>query len=247
MALARSFLVAAASVVLLDSTARASDPVTLKLAEVTSCLTNINEARQEAGLTILKGSTDLVPEDSTFQSAGKAPPEGLWSQVCTNLLGGVESKAPKSSTTLGTYAFFGLGEVEEQKNLTEIEPQCSAAVEKWQKGFSSFEADPPAGKKVEYNDVSPDQVSFVTLYNPVSEAKGQCAVATCKSSLPSRNTTKLPAALVCFTGSNAFNQDPLYTEDQWNKIRKAFGVNSASVAAPYALALATALAAAFLF
>ncbi|KAL8440882.1 hypothetical protein Emag_007648 [Eimeria magna] len=212
MAPARFFLVAAASVVLLDSTARASDSATVKVAEKPDCLTAVNEARQKAGLAILKESKDLASTELTSQSSGKTPPEGIWTQVCANLLGsGGEFKPPKASTSLGTYALFGLGEIEEGEDLTEIEPQCSAAVERWQKGFSFFEPDPPVGKQVDYNDASPGQVAFVTLYNPVSEAKGQCAVATCKSPSLGRDTSKLPAALVCFTGSNAFDKDPLFT------------------------------------
>ncbi|KAL8431331.1 hypothetical protein ACSSS7_005346 [Eimeria intestinalis] len=170
----------------------------------------------------------------------------------------------------GTSALFVLGEGAEQ-----TAPRCSAAVKHWQKGYSIFKQNPPVDRKVEFEGMSPEGVSFVTLYNPTDGAEGECVVAACterpktgngqdvgddadnedddddneddeageKKKLKAQSRSKMVSALLCATTPVAFDNNPLFTRDQWDKIAKA---NSASTAMASLLTSAALLAAVLL-
>ncbi|KAL8451138.1 hypothetical protein Emed_002176 [Eimeria media] len=270
MAPSKVLFFSAASLLLLNSTAAAQDSsreVLYRMLKIlfnsnicccgaegeTSCITNMNTTRQAAGLGELQSTTDFVTQDPK----AKAAPDGIWVDVCNTLLDGKDFTPSADKISKGTYALFGLGEVDKEKqeltdltNLDGLTPQCDAAVKKWQEGFSSFEAKPPVDRAVQYTEATPEQVSFVTLYNPGSQPKGQCALAACKGKPqttppPGDDETKTVAGLVCFTEPNVFGNNPLFTQDQWNNIKKVLS-SSASTAVPSLMAVAALMFAAFL-
>ncbi|KAL8454156.1 hypothetical protein Emag_001518 [Eimeria magna] len=203
------FLVVAASLVLLDRAATAQgDNREVILTEGATCLKKMNEARQKANLEELK----LKQREEALPSQGKSPSD-IWVDVCKTLLDKASFTPSAELALSGTYALFKLSEGEqgEEGQATVDESQCSDAVEEWQGGFSKFEEDSTANTKVEYAQANPKQVSFVTLYNPNSDAEGQCSVATCTIPDPTRDTSKKRATgLVCLTTPNAFDRTPLF-------------------------------------
>ncbi|KAL8451139.1 hypothetical protein Emed_002177 [Eimeria media] len=212
----------------------------------------MNAARQEAAFENFGNSTALIAE-----SEGKTneTPQDIWKSVCDTLLNGTAFSPSAETTPKGTYALYELGDVqnpaENLANLDGISPKCEDAVTKWQEGFSSFEANPPVDKPLAYADATRAQVSFVTLYNPSDKPNGQCALAACqgtpKTSEGSQKAgeKKTVAGLVCFTEPTAFGVTPLFTQDQWNNIKKVLS-SSASTAVPSLMAMAALMFAAFL-
>ncbi|KAL8436765.1 hypothetical protein ACSSS7_001467 [Eimeria intestinalis] len=232
-------LFTAASLALLDSaTAAASEDRTLKVGSNSFCLFAMTEAREAVGLGQVASSLELIPDIYQIEK-----PTGVWENVCDTLLDGKPFKP--TTDPKGTYALFGLGEAGQDSQEMELTAsQCSAAVQSWQKGFSQFNADPPTKNKFDYVSASPEQVSFVTLYNPSPGGTGECAVATCKSTPTSRaGKTRTVSGLVCMTSPNGFDNTPLFTEAQWKNIRKAFS-SSASTAMPSLVALGVVVLAA---
>lgn len=110
----------------------------------------------------------------------------------------------------GTYGF---------KRLADAEPNCKEAVDYWNAAFKNFTGLPPS--KTEGTDLykKQDNVSFVALYNPSSNATADCRVVTCtqtttSGSLPATatsggesGTTKNGYALICKTMPTAFAND----------------------------------------
>ncbi|KAL8431333.1 hypothetical protein ACSSS7_005348 [Eimeria intestinalis] len=86
MAPARLFFFTAASLVLLDLTVAAQQndrKVIIKKGII--CLTELNGARQKAGLTKLASSADLI-KDEAAPSGQETAPSGIWDPVCKTLL-----------------------------------------------------------------------------------------------------------------------------------------------------------------
>nr|WJJ67108.1 suface antigen 2 [Eimeria intestinalis] len=240
MAPSRSFLFAAASVVLFESRVGAEDiRRTVKVDEENNCLVALNAARQEAGLAPLEKDTRLIP------SHDEEGPAGILVDVCKSLLDGNDFKPLEEYSVLSTYALYNLGEVKDE-DLTKVDPQCGAAVKKWQEGFSAFEANSPVNRQPTYPETSSQEIAFVTLYNPVSPAQGQCALTTCKGtpevSPAAQKAQTTVAGLVCVTEPNAFGESSLFTQQQWDNIKKVLS-NSAVAAMPSLAAFAAVLAA----
>ncbi|KAL8451137.1 hypothetical protein Emed_002175 [Eimeria media] len=256
MAPSKFILFSAASLLLLDSTTATGDTDRkVVFQKQPSCITTMNATRQAAALGQLGDPT----ESSTTIFAGTektaATPDKIWVDVCKTLLDGTDFAPTSDSDPSGTYALYELGDVPNQTDppadLTNIEPKCDAAVKKWQEAFSSFEADPHVDKPLAYKGATRAQVSFVTLYNPKSPAQGQCALAACtgtpqttEGSPQSGASKKTVAGLVCFTGPTAFGGNALFTQDQWNNIKKVLS-SSASTAVPSLMAVAALMFAAF--
>ncbi|KAL8436766.1 hypothetical protein ACSSS7_001468 [Eimeria intestinalis] len=213
MALSRLLLLTVASVLLLDSTAIAQEDVEATVEAENTCLEKMNEARNAAGFPALTKAAD------TPTAKGKTLEDTLKKGFCKILLDKNNSKPLELGTeATRTCAFFALGEVKEgEAKAAEgktIDPQCSAAVKKWQEGFNGFKESPPVDKGLDYSKSTPEQVSFVTLYNPRSEASGQCAVATCEveaQNTETRSNKQKFAGLVCCTAPSPFDDKPLFT------------------------------------
>ncbi|KAL8451281.1 hypothetical protein Emed_002082 [Eimeria media] len=228
MTLPRFLLFAAASLLLLNSTATAQEGPTVTVKKENACLEKMNEARVAARLQKFKSGTfDEVPKD-------KDSPDGVWAKVCKTLLDvrpptlcarwKVKSdKFEPEKDDEGTYALFKLSKITEQEGQAMVDDsQCSAAVQQWQEGFSEFEESSPAETEVQYEGAGSKKVSFVTLYNSHEDAASHCWVATCTktNSLPDSGETKV-SGLVCYTKPNAFDEQTLFSQDDWNNIREA--------------------------
>ncbi|KAL8451278.1 hypothetical protein Emed_002079 [Eimeria media] len=217
MGLPRLFLFAAASQILVDLSAASNEEMVkvVRLADAGTCLTDLNAARQDAGLPAL--TTELTTEDEEKDFFNKEEPaDELWKPVCETLLDGSPFTPSQEVVDDLIPALFRLGDGD-----TTTPPQCSAAVKQWQKGYTTFKANPPVDRKVEYSEMTPEGLSFVTLYNPSDGAKGQCVVAACTekpkgdndsdSMINAQSNSKVVAGLVCVTAPVPFDRDRLFT------------------------------------
>ncbi|KAL8440802.1 hypothetical protein Emag_007717 [Eimeria magna] len=260
MGLPSLFLFAAASQGLVNFSAASHEAKRIvRLADANTCLTDLNAARHDAGLAALTTKTEKENDPNK-----DLPATYIWKAVCDTLLDNAPFTPSQEDLPGATPALFALGEGD-----ATVAPQCSDAVKHWRKGYSIFKADPPVDRKVDYAGVSPDGVSFVTLYNPSDGAQGRCVVAACTEKskteseeergeeeegeededeeekdqkLNAQSDSKMVSALMCATTPVAFENSPLFTRDQWDKIAKA---NSASMATASLLTSAALLAGAF--
>ncbi|CDJ45677.1 SAG family member [Eimeria brunetti] len=213
----------------------------IKLDGSAVCLTEINGAREAAGLPKFEAATSQdhkLPETNEHETKP-------WDKVCKALITEDEaSTVPKATRTgevfkSGTYAFMA---------LTSDQADCTAAVDHWKAAFSNFTSIPPSkteGEETHYN--KQQNISFVALYNPSDGATADCRVVTCSEtpstverSLRSTPEEKSGYALLCLTTPDAFEEKdtPPFTEDEWSKIKTSLA-GSASAVAPSLLALAT--------
>ncbi|KAL8450468.1 hypothetical protein Emed_002556 [Eimeria media] len=217
----RLFFATAAALSVLRSGAAEEAPskttVNISLTDAKACLSNMNEARQAADLKILT-EAKLFPEFSEADSS---------SSFCYTLLG---KEAPPNVTLkafTGTPAVFKL---EEENN-----PPCSAAEK-------TTTPDPVAPvQKAEKKD--PEVNDGVVEDDDEDEDDKDAASPEGGSGGNDGTVGKKASALVCLTSPDARTKNPLYTEQQWDKIAKALS-NPASSAVPSFLILAAALAAA---
>ncbi|CDJ45675.1 SAG family member [Eimeria brunetti] len=210
-------------------------------AESGACLTEINEAREAAGLPKFATATD---GESQKLPGGDNTGEKPWDPVCKALIAEEDPKpAAKVSGAgnefkTGTYAFMA---------LNSEKADCAAAVDHWKAAFSNFTSIPPAKTEKETIYDTQQNISFVAMYNPSDGATADCQVVTCtKSTTPAPHGRTLRAAegdkgyaLLCMTTPDALasTTKPPFTEDQWSKIKTSL-TGSASIVAPSLLAFA---------
>ncbi|KAL8448010.1 hypothetical protein Emag_004124 [Eimeria magna] len=200
------------------------------LSSAAQCLSNMNEARQAAGLPNLT-------EKSLFPTS----PEriALLTGVCHYMLQEYFDGEPGTEIE-GTPALFQFD--------GQASPDCGAAVKNWQDALRFFEARPPVNNDVSYSVMHPQALSFVALYNPSQGVQGDCQVLVCTTKtaqlqMPSRQTLpaedleeqpqnaepekegeresppsgagdnagKTASALLCLTSPDAFGNNPLFT------------------------------------
>nr|ABR53732.1 surface antigen 10 [Eimeria tenella] len=218
---------------------------TASLGNNVECLSDINAAREAAGLD------DFGQASGDAELSIPAPEEGelseKWKKLCEYLIPQAETAAKTSSANpfeKGTYAF---------KSLTAEQPNCKETVDYWKAAYKNFTGLPPSRKEdgTLYDDQ--DNVSFVAVYNPSSSATADCRVVTCTQTNtttttpgPTRvqadggsETTKKGYALLCKTMPTAFASDTSapFTQAQWDKIMSSL-TGSGSIAAPSLIALA---------
>ncbi|CDJ45679.1 SAG family member [Eimeria brunetti] len=209
--------------------------------ESPACLTEINEAREAAGLPNFVEASDKEEQ----QLPGQANEGKIWDPVCKALIEEDEasevgeSKGRGSSFQTGTYAFMA---------LSSKEPDCAAAVDHWKAALSNFTSIPPAKTDEEILYKKQQNISFVAMYNPSNNASADCRVVTCTQAPSARGVAaklqrdteqKTGHALLCITSPDAFkdNKTAPLTEDQWSKIKTSL-TGSASAVAPSLLAVA---------
>ncbi|CDJ45680.1 SAG family member [Eimeria brunetti] len=203
------------------------------------CLTEINEAREAAGLAnFVATSTDdqKLPENND-------DPTKPWDPVCKALIEEDEQTPEKKAVGTGqvfksgTYAFMA---------LSSEKADCAAAVDHWNAAFSNFTSIPPAKTEEEPLYKKQQNISFVAMYNPIKDAAADCRVVTCTQTTSGTDHTrtlqnnaeqKTGYALLCMTTPETLKVggDAPFTEDQWSKI-KASLTGSASAVAPSLLA-----------
>nr|QIS60152.1 surface antigen 11 [Eimeria stiedai] len=240
MALEKLLLLCAASLAFFDSegVAKAETNPTLTLNSARNCLANMNAARKKAGLVALTEVTEKIKKEDDFQA------NSFEKALCDALLKGEKFMLGEDKLSAGTYAFYELTESADKDENDKIpDSVCSAAVKKWQGGFSLFGQNSP----VKENFTTTDAFSFLTLYNPSSVPEGECKVAICDGTqVTQKLTTRKSSALVCLTSPSALTKQPIFSEAQWEQIAKVFS-SSASGAVPSALAFAAVLAGMSLF
>ncbi|CDJ45667.1 SAG family member [Eimeria brunetti] len=226
----------------------------VKVEKESSCITDINKARQVVGFADLVQATD--------GTEGKRLPDGVtgkpeaqftgsaWEPVCKVLLpksgGGPAARTSITEFQSGTYAF---------KSLESDSPECSTIVEEWKGSYKNFNGLPPPYSKDTELYKDQNNVSFVAMYNPSSGATADCRVVTCTKktqtgtralarAAPRNGDLKVETgyALICMTVPDVLPKDKStapFTEDQWSQIVTAFE-GSASTVLPSLLALAAA-------
>ncbi|CDJ36866.1 SAG family member [Eimeria mitis] len=176
---------ATATIFLLDTNGAnaagsAADTYTAKRVD---CSASMNEARKLVGFAeFTEGQTaeEKLPIDPISKTAGATGATYVES-VCSALKASEASPA-KSGALDGTYAY-----VVQEGDIAD----CEAAVDHWKAALSNFKGLPPqyTGDTELYKD--PQNVSFISLFNPKESPKVDCAYFTCpaKESKPERKDT----------------------------------------------------------
>ncbi|CDJ62586.1 SAG family member [Eimeria necatrix] len=244
--LSTSFLVLSSSTLGTSSGTVPTIKYTASLGESVECLSEVNAAREAAGLPSFAEASDNNklndPKTETELQEGSD-----WRKVCEHLIptDATEAMTGRTSTKpfeKGLYAF---------KSLDDAEPNCKETVDYWKAAFKNFTGLPPPKTEDEALYKDQDNVSFVALYNPSSSATADCRVVTCTqtttttpvdgvgSTYVGGGTTKKGYALICKTMPSAFGDDgsALFTQEQWDRIISSL-TGSASTAVPSFVALA---------
>ncbi|KAL8448007.1 hypothetical protein Emag_004121 [Eimeria magna] len=169
MTLFRLGLCTAASLSLVGSTGAGTEALpetTISLNDANDCLSGMDEAREAADLPTLT-------QDSLFPTVKAEEQDPFLQSICETLLKEHTAETKATEGSKGTLAIFPLAE--------KAELDCSAAVENWQGGFTSFGENPPVKEdSLKYSDLDDQARSFVALYNPSDRIKGDCQVVVCK-------------------------------------------------------------------
>lgn len=203
-------------------------------ATLATCLTNLNDARKEVGLTAFNapGAPKLKEE-----AGSKSDPTLV--EVCKFL----QKNHAAPGALKGTAAYN-----------VQADGNCATAVAEWKKGISSFKdyttSAPPAFAKGDNTDAeqiggapfnTAEAVNFAALYSPKS-TDAECAFVTCPQL--SAGSIAEVKALVCLTYPAALeDKQAPWSKDQWDKIMAVLSPSkpsSASAAVPTLLALAAA-------
>ncbi|CDJ36648.1 LOW QUALITY PROTEIN: SAG family member [Eimeria mitis] len=135
----------------------------------------MNAARNRVGfaeLTVGKEEGEKLPIDAA-SSVRDGTVDAYVGSVCTALKGD-EVSAQGSATLAGTYAYA----VQEGASA-----DCEAAVEHWKAAFSNFNGLPPRLPPQYTEDTepydNPQNISFISLFNPSENPKVDCAYFTC--------------------------------------------------------------------
>ncbi|CDJ62234.1 SAG family member [Eimeria necatrix] len=203
------------------------------------CVDEVNAAREAAGFS---GFTE-AKEGGKLPTPEEELDDGDWKKMCEYLIPTQEqtygSVAPAEPFKDGTYAF---------KPLTSDKPDCKSIVDSWKAAFENFTGLPPSQNQAAGLYDNQDNVSFVALYNPQSNATADCQVATCTktTSSPPQDFRDSPDqaaengyALICKTMPTAFqNKDTApFTQDQWDMITSSL-TGSTMTAVPHFALLA---------
>ncbi|CDJ30947.1 SAG family member [Eimeria mitis] len=200
---------------------------TVTLGKEGECLTEIDEAREAAGLEKFVQPTADEPKKRLPLDTTKA----AWDPLCKDLLSEGATRISREAISdfeEGTYAF---------NILSSSKVDCSETVDHWKGAHKNFEGLPPTySANVEvYKDKL--NVSFVAMYNPSSGATADCRLATCtevvaegRSGPESQNRQAF--IFICMTTPDILvdNKAP-FTQEEWNKISSAI-TGSAAVAFP---------------
>ncbi|CDJ40606.1 SAG family member (sag5) [Eimeria tenella] len=199
------------------------------------CLGEVNTAREAAGLPNFgEASGDGQLSDP---GTSELQPDTEWRKLCEYLIPTQTEPAKAASAAKpfeqGIYAF---------KSLTTAEPNCKEAVDYWKSAFKNFSGLPPSKSQAGQLYNSQDNVSFVALYNPSSDATADCRVITCTKTTTTggseqqsdpQESKEYGYGMICKTIPTAFtNNDSVpFTQDQWDRIISSL-TGSASVAIP---------------
>ncbi|CDJ67324.1 SAG family member [Eimeria necatrix] len=242
------FLVLRASTLGASAGSGSNIKYTASLGESVECLSEVNAAREAAGLPNFTAASDNNKlNDPTGISLDET---NEWTKVCTHLIPTEAPEAMAAPSALkpfedGTYAF---------KSLTAAQPNCKETVDYWKAAYKNFTGLPPSKTDGETLYNNQDNVSFVALYNPSSNATADCRVVTCTQTTTSTTggteggmlstyaddgTTKNGYALICKTMPAVFGSSgsALFTQEQWDRIISSL-TGSASTAVPSFVALA---------
>ncbi|CDJ40607.1 SAG family member [Eimeria tenella] len=199
------------------------------------CLSEINAVREAAGLPNFgEASGDGQLSDPGTSELGK---DTEWRKLCEYLIPTqtepVEAASAAKPFEQGTYAF---------KSLTTAEPNCKETVDYWKSAFKNFSGLPPSKSQAGQLYNSQENVSFVALYNPASDATADCRVITCtKTTTPGESVVSSDPqgskengyAIICKTIPTPFtsNDSAPFTQDQWDGIASSL-TGSAAIAFP---------------
>ncbi|CDJ30464.1 SAG family member [Eimeria mitis] len=134
-----------------------------------ACLTEINAAREHAGLTAFAQATATGPDENLpLDNAAQ-----LWRLPCDPLASEGEVSKTKNELFFRT-AFAYL-------QLPSATPNCTEAVDHWKAAFTNFKDYdlPPANDLTTQLYSTRDNTSFVAIYNPAKNATIDCRVSTC--------------------------------------------------------------------
>lgn len=156
------------------------------------CLSDINDARQAAGLSDLIQAT----------TANTLPLDVACPFSCCFQKNSVTTidNSVKAQFVSGTYAFY----------LADSDTiDCDPVLKKWKNAYKNFEGMPPTYSEGAPVYKSDDNVSLIAMYNPSPNATADCRVVTCTKTVDSPSSVDKGYALMCLTAPDALNKrDP---------------------------------------
>ncbi|KAL8450473.1 hypothetical protein Emed_002561 [Eimeria media] len=160
----KSFFFSAASLYIVGTiAAQTQTTLNISLNDANKCMSSINEARQTAEFPDLSNGT-------LFPSNHKDDP--FLQSVCSTLLKDESTKIQNTEDPTTSPAIFRLN--------GESSLDCSAAVKDWQSAFSTFAENPPVKENNNSTNFTNKELSFVTIYNPIEGAQGDCREIICE-------------------------------------------------------------------
>ncbi|CDJ56972.1 SAG family member [Eimeria maxima] len=161
------FLSLATSALFLGSANRAG--AASNTATSVSCVTAMNSARQLVGFGELKEGENAGEVLPIVSGPAKAVSgEQYVAQVCTAFRANQATDASAIAVN-GTYAY-----------AVQDEADCEAAVNSWKAALSNFNGVmPPVYEATKEPYTNPQNVSFISLFNPQENPKVYCAYFTC--------------------------------------------------------------------
>ncbi|CDJ62575.1 SAG family member [Eimeria necatrix] len=229
-----SLFVLSASSLKISQAGQQAPTYTATLGTSAKCLSEVNSAREAAGLPSF---TDAPEGKKLIAPKSNLDEDEEWKKVCMHLIPTEQTEAVAAANSEnpfkdGTYAF---------KSLTAAEPNCKETVDHWKAAFKSFTGLPPSKTQGANLYKNQDNVSFVALYNPSSDATADCRVVTCTKTTAggtvlesdSDQSPEYGYALICKTMPSAFADEDSapFTQDQWDKVVSSL-TGSASTAIP---------------
>ncbi|CDI74851.1 SAG family member [Eimeria praecox] len=212
-------------------------------AERVDCSADMNVLRTRAQLAELELGTDDTTQLPILKDDSTSPPKKVPN---TEYLTKVCDAMKKSTVTESGFKPDGTFAYALQDGNT---ADCAAAVKYWKDAVSNFDSLPPAYTTDEAKYKDPQNVSFISMFNPAQSPKVDCAYFICPAAAADTKTAgtgsettedKELRALLCVTTPKVFtvNNKP-FDQTQWDNISKA-ARSAASTAVPAFFAVAAA-------
>lgn len=192
------------------------------------CLKEMNDARRLAGLV------DFNDGSASEETSVPIKDQNFVDSACLDaatLLSSLPLFPPKGSYAGRKYAVYAFA----ARKGSELD--CAAAVNYWKSVFSNISSGglPPPFSIRERFYQSPDNLSFLALFNPSGNPTIDCASITCPlkdyeaaEAQQAKQETKTSPPFIngygisCFTSPDPYTEDkPPYTQQQWEKITQA--------------------------
>ncbi|CDI74848.1 SAG family member [Eimeria praecox] len=148
-------------------------------AKSVSCLDPMNKARNLVGFTALtaaKNQGEILPIVQVSSGGSPQTSGDAYVKAVCNALQASPASPASAIAVNGTYAYAA---------QDGADADCEAAVEHWKEAVDNFNGPPPQYKAGDGVYANPQNISFISLFNPQNNPKLDCAYFTCPASASS--------------------------------------------------------------